>query len=143
MFQCKGQSHQKHILKLMCALCACVLSCFSGAQLFLILWIIVHQAPLSMEFSRQESWNGLPLPPPGDLPDSGIETTHPALQADSLPSESQGKQFSFLLSWPKGLFGFLHKMLQKNPNKLLSQPNIIKTLVTDFRAQSQSRIALS
>ena len=73
MFQCKGQSHQKHILKLTCALCACVLSCFSGAQLFLILWIIVHQAPLSMEFSRQESWNGLPLPPPGDLPDPGIE----------------------------------------------------------------------
>ena len=37
------------------------------------LWTIVHKAPLSMGFSRQEYWSGLPLPPPGDLPDPGIE----------------------------------------------------------------------
>ena len=42
------------------------------------------QAPLSMEFSRQEYWSGLPFPSPGDLPNPGIEPRTPALQADSL-----------------------------------------------------------
>ena len=54
-------------------------------------WTVAHQAPLSMEFSRQEYWNGLLFPTPGDLPDPGIEPASPALQADSLPSEPQGK----------------------------------------------------
>ena len=52
---------------------ACVLSHFSRVQLFVTLWTIAHQAPLSMGFSRQEYWSGLPCPPPGDLPDPGIE----------------------------------------------------------------------
>ena len=47
--------------------------------------------PLSMEFSRQEYWSGLPFPIPGDLPDPGIKPTSPALQADSLPTEPPGK----------------------------------------------------
>ena len=51
----------------------CVLSRSSRAQLFVNLWTIAHQAPLSMEFSRQEYWHGLPCPSPGDLPDPGIE----------------------------------------------------------------------
>ena len=46
---------------------------------------------LSMEFSRQEYWSGLPFPSPGDLPDPGIEPRSPTLQADSLPSEPPGK----------------------------------------------------
>ena len=50
-------------------------------------WTVVHQAPLSMGFSRQEYWSGLPFPSPGDLPDPGIEPRSPALQADSLPAE--------------------------------------------------------
>ena len=48
------------------------------------------QAPLSMGFSRQDYWGGLPFPSPGDLPNPGIEPGSPALQADSLPSEPQG-----------------------------------------------------
>ena len=44
---------------------------------------VAHQAPLSMEFSREEYWSGLPFPSPGDLPDSGIEPMSPASQADS------------------------------------------------------------
>ena len=44
-----------------------------------------------MGFSRPESWNGLPFPPPWDLPDPGIEPASPVLQADSLPAESLGK----------------------------------------------------
>ena len=55
------------------------------------LWAVAHQAPLSMEFSRQKYWSGLPCPPPGDLPDPGIEPTPPALKAVSLTPESPGK----------------------------------------------------
>ena len=51
----------------------------------------VSQSPLSMGFSRQEYWSGLPFPSPGDLPDSGIEPRSPALQADALPSKPPGK----------------------------------------------------
>ena len=54
-------------------------------------WTIARQAPLSMGFSSQEYWTGLLFPPPGDLPDSGIKPTSPALQADSLPSDPPGK----------------------------------------------------
>ena len=58
-------------------------------QLFVSPWTRTHQAPLSMEFSRQEYWSGLPFPS-GDLPDPGIKPRSPALQADSSPSELQG-----------------------------------------------------
>ena len=51
------------------------LSCFSHVQLFTVLWTIACLAPLSMGFSRQDYWNGLPCPPPGDLPNPGIEPT--------------------------------------------------------------------
>ena len=47
-----------------------------------------HQAPLSMEFSRQEYWSGLPFPPPGHLPDTGIASRSPTLQADLLPAQN-------------------------------------------------------
>ena len=62
-------------------------SCFSHVQLFATLWTTACQAPLSMGFSRQEYWSGLPCPPPGDLLDPGIEPVSPASsasQADSL-----------------------------------------------------------
>ena len=55
------------------------------------LWTVTHQVPLSVEFSRPEYWSGLLFPPPGDLPDPGIEPRSPALQADSLPFEPPGK----------------------------------------------------
>ena len=60
-------------------------------QLFATLWTIAHQAPLSIEFSRQEFWSELPFPSPGDLPNPGIEPGSPTLQADSLLSEPPGK----------------------------------------------------
>ena len=50
-------------------------------------WTVACRAPLSMGFSRQEYWSGLPFPSPGDLPDPGIEPKSPALQTDSLPTE--------------------------------------------------------
>ena len=54
-------------------------------------WSVANQAPLSLGFSRQEYWSGLPFPTPGDLPNPGIKARSPALQADSLPAEPQGK----------------------------------------------------
>ena len=60
-------------------------------QLFATPWTVAHQAPPSMDFSRQEYWSGLPFPSPGDLPDPGIEPRSPTLQADTLPSEPLGK----------------------------------------------------
>jgi len=58
----------------------------SHIRLFATLWTVAHQAPLSMGFSRQEYWSGLPFPSPGDLPDPGIELSSPTLQADALTS---------------------------------------------------------
>ena len=54
-------------------------------------WTAVCQAPLSVEFSRQEYWSGLPFLSPGDFPNPGVNPTSPALQANSLPSETLGK----------------------------------------------------
>ena len=61
-----------------------MLSRFSSIRLFATLWTVACQASLSMGFSRQEYWSGLPCPPPGNLPDPGIEPSTPALQVDSL-----------------------------------------------------------
>ena len=58
---------------------------------FVTPWTIAHQATLSMGFSRQEYWSGLPFPSPGDLPNPGIKPRSPALQADALTSEPPGK----------------------------------------------------
>ena len=54
-------------------------------------WTAAHQAPLSMEFSKQEYWSGWPFPSPGDLPNPRIKLGSPALQVESLPSEPPGK----------------------------------------------------
>ena len=54
-------------------------------------WTIARQVPLSVGYSRQEYWSGLPFPSPGDFPNPGIEPRSPALQADSLPSEPRVK----------------------------------------------------
>ena len=95
-----------------------------------------------MEFSRQEYWNGLPLPSPEDLPDPGIEFWSPASQADSLPFELQGSpdllkgpnhrvsEFedilditSKILGWPKNYFWFFCILSWENPNEFFGQPN--------------------
>ena len=68
--------------------------CFSYVKLFVSPGNVARQAPLSMEFSRQEYWSGLPFPPPGDLPDPRIRAASPVspvLQVDSLPLSHLGK----------------------------------------------------
>ena len=88
----------------MCAyVCVCVcaraLSRFTHVQPFVTIGTVARQAPLSMGFSRQEYWSGLPCPPPGDLPHPGIQPTSPipwAWQADSLPLSHRGSPLNLL-----------------------------------------------
>ena len=69
-------------------------------------WTVACQAPLSMGFSRQEHWSGLPFPSLRDLPDPGIEPRSPALQADSLPTKLQGKPIGIYRIGQKVYSGF-------------------------------------
>ena len=73
----------------------------SCVRLFATPWTAAHQAPPSVGFFRQEYWNGLPFPSPGDLPDPGIKPRSPALQADILTSEPPTLSQFFLLSTEK------------------------------------------
>ena len=78
----------------MAAVPLCMLSHFSGILLFVTQWTVAHQAPLSMEFPRQEYWSGLPFPPPGDLPHPGIQPmcfVSPALADGLFATEPPGK----------------------------------------------------
>ena len=77
-----------------------MLSRFSCVRLFVTLYNVALQFPLSMGFSRQECWRELPCPLPGDLPDPGIEPAFPAapaLQADSFTAEPLGKPFRVIM----------------------------------------------
>ena len=79
-----------------------MLSCFSHVLLFEILWTANHQAPLSMGFSRQKYWSGLPFPSPGDLPDSGIKPLSPAS-----PALAAGF-FTTSTTWEAHLYIYIH-----------------------------------
>ena len=79
-----------------CVLCL-VAQC---VQLFMTPGTLSCQAPHPWGFSRQEYWTGLTCPPPGDLPNPGIEPRPPALQADSLPSEPPGKPSLDWVAYP-------------------------------------------
>ena len=86
--------------------CACMLSC---VWLFATLWSVNRQAPLSMRFSRQEYWSGLPFPPPGDLPDPEIEPMSP----DS-PAGEVGRVFHHWATWEDSPeYGPLRKYAQE------------------------------
>ena len=80
--------------------CVRVCSVVQSYLLFATLWTVAHQAPLFMGFFSQEYWSELPFPPPGDLPDPGIEPASPAslaLQADFfLTAEPSGKPLCFI-----------------------------------------------
>ena len=89
-------------------------------------WTVAHQVPLSMGFPRQGYWSGLPFPSPGDRPDSGIESTSPALAGNGTQPPSMGQHSNLhtlvLGAWPqrtqksasrKGLLGF--RSLRKLP----------------------------
>ena len=69
----------------------CCAHLLNRVQLFVTPWTLALQAPLSVEFPRQEYWGGLPFPSPRNLPNPRIKLRPPALQADSLLSEPPGK----------------------------------------------------
>ena len=105
-----------------------MLSRFSRVQLFETLWTIACQASLSTEFSRQEPWSGLLCPPPGDLPDPGIEPMSPKSPALA------GKLFTTRATWEAKILGNFHKfygifhcnqdIIAERKVKLLSCPTL-------------------
>ena len=104
--------------------------CVSHVRLFMTPWTVAHQAPLPMEFSRQECWSGLLFPSLGNLPNPGIEPGSPALQADSYHLGYQGNLFvpPIILfdSWDC-MFGFLSSLvliiLTQLFNSIFPSPN--------------------
>ena len=104
VYKIKGFKKSMKTKKLQTAvICVLMLLC---VPLFVTPWIIAHQAPLSMGFSRQEYWSGLPFPPPGHLPDPGVEpTSHmsPALAGGffttTTPGESPGGVHCAIYFW--------------------------------------------
>ena len=82
----------------------------SCVRLFATPWTVVFQAPLSMAFSRQYYWGGLPFPFPGDLPNPGIEPGSPALQTHALPSEPPGKSLVLIILVHKHFYWSFRKL---------------------------------
>ena len=81
----------------------------SGVHVFVTPWTVAHQTPLSMEFFRHEYWSGLPLPPPGDLPNTRIEFT------SSVALELAGGFFTTCATWEAyNVILFSHKKEQSN-----------------------------
>ena len=79
-----------------------MLSCFSHVQLFATPRTVAHQAPLSIGFSRQKYWSGLPCPPPGDRPNPGIEPvslTSPALAGGFFTTKATWEAHNALLGY--------------------------------------------
>ena len=91
----------------------CVLSRFSSVWLFVTPWTVAHQAPLSMGFTRQEYWSGLPGPPPGNLHNPGIKpvsSVSSALKADSLLLSHWGNPSQpYIYIYPLSLKPHRHK----------------------------------
>ena len=90
-------------------------SLLSHVRLFATPWNVAHRVPMSIGFSRQEYWSGLPCPPPGDLPDPRIEPRSPTCQVDPLPSEPPGKPKY------KASFQYLSLNTRLRESSLLSQ----------------------
>ena len=92
-------------------MCACMLVHFSCVWLFATLWTVTCQAPLSMGFSRQEYWSGLPCPPPEDLPNSGIEPASlmfPALAGGFFATSTTLLLSCSVMSYPVRSHGLQH-----------------------------------
>ena len=104
----------------------------SRVQLFVTPWTVAHQAPLSMGFSRQEYWSGMPCPPLGDLPNPGTKSGSPAFQADSLLSELQG-------SLGKGIFNGQIHVLKIALKNIQETRNLIENDVNEAEGREISR----
>ena len=92
----------------------------SSVCIFAIPWTVAYEISLTMEFSRQEYWSGLPFPSPGDPPSPGNEPRSPSLQADSLPSEPHSKMI---------------KVNKTKQNKILGLPDVSSNSFANFSFQ--------
>ena len=81
-------------------------------QLFATPWTVAYQAPLSLGFSRQEYWGGLPCPSLGDLPDRGIKSKSPAMQANALRLSHQSLALTLNFAPNKGKHAIVLKSTQ-------------------------------
>ena len=81
---------------------------------FATLWTVAHQAPLSMGFSRQESWSGLPRPPPGDLPTQGSTRISPALAGGFFTTSATREAQQNSVNSPKCFTLITHLILTVN-----------------------------
>ena len=102
---------------------------------------VARQAPLSMGFSRQEYWSGLPIPSPGNLPDPRIEPGSPTLQADSLPSELSF--IEFLLCAKLSIYVIFHLTIhmtisKMRTRKLRNSADVIKVIYLRGQAGIQA-----
>ena len=105
-----------------------VLSRFSRVQLFATPCTVAHQAPLLIGFSRQEYWSGLPCPPPGDLPDTGIELVSPMSQGANSDSPR-------LMLWVVRLHSFvlfLHNIQREGEGRLKVKMDFREVLILCF-----------
>ena len=99
---------------------------------------VARQAPLSMGFSRQEYWSGFPFPSPGDLPDPGIEPRSPALQANSLPTELQGKTYIFSISLLIKHLGCFYVLPTENSAAMnIARASLVSQLVKNLPAMQE------
>ena len=107
------------------------------------LMVGTHQAPPSMGLSRQEYWSGLPFPPPGDLPNPGIEPRSPTLWADSLQSESLEKTVTPRNGWLVDIIITMF-LIKSNPKVYYSSLFWVKmwTIMLAKTLESSSHIAL-
>ena len=94
-----------------------VLSCFSRVQLFATPWTVAHQAPVSLGFSRQEYWSGLPFPLPGDLPDPGTE------RAPLLSPALAGRFFTASTTHSRGL---KYNLMSVPPRNFKNEQKLVK-----------------
>ena len=112
----------------------------SRVWIFVTPWTVACQAPLSMGFSRQEYWSGLPFPPPGDLPDPGIEPVSPAPLASAgrffLPLAPPGKPLLYQRPHHSLLLTsgyFIHSYCLDGPQRNLSFQSRLRSMVTLLR----------
>ena len=90
-------------------------------------WAVAHQAPLSMGFSRQAYWSGLPFPCSGDLPNPGIKPASPTLLVDSLPHEPSGR-FHWTAKWLSYIYIFFHILFHYDLSQDIEYSSLCSTI---------------
>ena len=114
----------------------------SCVRLFVTPWTVAYQAPLSIRFSRQLYWSGLPFPSPGDLPNPGIKPRSSALQTDTLPSEPPGKNnLQIYCDTFQNIHSILHYTRINNP-KIFLEPQKTQSCQAILRKRTKLETTL-